>query len=53
LQISPGKNQISPGLRLIESNKVFKIFEIITDIKLIHVIYLIFAVAVKSEPRKI
>jgi hypothetical protein len=40
-------------LRYIESNKVFKIFEIIADIKPIHAIYLIFAVTVKSESRKI
>jgi len=37
----------------IEIIKVFEIFGIIPDIKLIHAIYCIFAVAVKSESRKI
>jgi len=53
LQISPMKNQISSKYRYIESIQLIGINEIISDIKLIHATYLIFAVAVKSESPKI
>ncbi len=46
------ENQISAGCRYIEIIKVFEIFGIIADIKLIHATYCIFTVAVKSESRK-
>ena len=47
LQISPMKNQISPKYRYIENIKVFKIYEIIADIKLIYATYRIFSSTVK------
>jgi len=51
--ISYDKNQISAKYRYIESIQSIGINEIISDIKLIHATYLIFAVAVKPESRKI
>ena len=51
LDILP-KNQISPNYRYIEIIKVFEIFGIIADIKLIHATYLIFTTTVKSESRR-
>ena len=47
------ENQISANYRYIEIIQVFEIVKIITDIKLIHATYLIFAATVKSESRKI
>ena len=47
------KTQLSLEYRYIESIQLIGINEIISDIKLIHATYLIFAVAVKSESRKI
>ncbi len=47
--ISYGKNQISARLRYIEIIKVFKINEIIADIKLIHATYRIFVSGVKPK----
>jgi len=47
------ENQISADCRFIESIQPIEINKIIEDIKLIYTTYLIFAVAVKSESRKI
>jgi hypothetical protein len=46
------ENKLPPILRFIEIIKVFEIFGIIADIKLIHETYLIFTTTVKSESRR-
>ena len=46
------ENQISAECMYIEIIKVFEIFGIIADIKLIHAIHLIFTTTVKSESRR-
>ncbi len=47
------ENQIPPGLRYIENIQLIGISKNIADIKLIHAIYRIFSVAVKSRSRNI